>query len=109
MEIYNLFHFHCLEPPRILPFSFGQDVVNQGQLGQLVCTVIEGDEPISIKWSLQGEDLGPGPDLTTSQLGSRPSILMISSVNYRHTGTYTCTASNKAGSSTHAAELKVNG
>ena len=101
--------FYILEPPKILPFSFGQSIVNEGELGQLVCTVVKGDEPISIKWSLQGADLGPGPDLTTSQLGTRTSILMISSVNYRHIGTYTCTASNPGGSSTHSAELLVNG
>lgn len=104
-----IYLFFYLEPPQILPFSFGQMVINQGQLGQLVCTVIQGDEPISLKWSLHGEDLGPGPDLTTSQLGSRTSILMIDEVNYRHTGTYTCTASNPAGSSSHSAVLKVNG
>lgn len=92
-----------------MPFSFGKDVINQGQLGQLVCTILQGDEPISIKWSVQGEDLGPGPDLTTSQLGSRTSILMISSVSYRHSGTYTCLASNPAGSVSYSAELSVNG
>lgn len=92
-----------------MPFSFGKEVINEGQRGQLVCTIIQGDEPISIKWSLHGEDLGPGPDLTTSQLGSHTSILMISSVNYRHTGTYTCTATNPAGSAVHSAVLKVNG
>jgi hypothetical protein len=96
-------------PPRILPFSFGQDVVNQGQLGQLMCTVVDGDEPLKISWSLHGKDLSSGPDLMTSQLGSRTSILMISSVTYRHSGQYTCTASNIAGSASHSAELKVNG
>ncbi len=97
------------EPPQILPFSFGKTVINEGQFGQLVCTVLQGDEPISIKWSLHGEDLGPGPDLTTTQIGSRTSMLMISEVNYRHTGTYTCTASNPAGSTTYSAVLKVTG
>ena len=87
-------------PPRILPFSFGQDVVNQGQLGQLVCTVVDGDEPLTITWSLHGEDLSSGPDLT---------MLMISSVTYRHSGKYTCTARNEAGSASHSVELRVNG
>jgi hypothetical protein len=58
---------------------------------------------------MKGEDLGPGPDLTTSQLGSRTSMLMISNINYRHSGTYTCVVKNKAGSTTYTAELKVNG
>ena len=71
--------------------------------------MIQGDEPISISWSLHGEDLGTGPDLTTTQIGTRTSILSISSVSYRHTGSYTCTASNPAGSVSHSAVLKVNG
>lgn len=83
--------------------------MNTGELRQLLCTVIKGDEPLSITWSMKGEDLGPGPDLTTSQLGSRTSMLMISNINYRHSGSYTCVASNKAGSTTYTTELKVNG
>ena len=98
-----------LVSPRVLPFSFGQDIVNQGQLGQLMCTVVDGDEPLTIAWSLHGEDISSGPDLTTSQLGSRTSILMISSVSYRHSGKYTCTASNSAGSASYSAMLQVNG
>ena len=70
---------------------------------------MQGDEPLSMKWSLHGQDLAPGPDLTTSQLGTHTSILMISGVNYRHTGSYTCTVSNPAGIVSHSAELKVNG
>jgi hypothetical protein len=93
----------------VLPFSFGRDVVNQGEVGQLLCSVVKGDEPLTIAWSLQGEELSSGPDLTTSQIGSRTSLLIISSVSYRHTGKYTCTASNAAGSSSSSAELKVNG
>ena len=101
--------FICLEQPTVLPFSFGRDVVNQGEVGQLLCTVVKGDEPLTINWSLQGEELSSGPDLTTSQIGTRTSLLMISSVSYRHTGKYTCTATNAAGSSSISAELKVNG
>lgn len=36
-------------------------------------------------------------------------MLMISSVGYRHSGTYTCTAANRAGSQSHSTELLVNG
>ena len=102
-------NFYILESPTVLPISFGRDVVNQGEVGQLLCTVVKGDEPLSIAWSLQGEQLSSGPDLTTSQIGSRMSLLIISSVSYRHTGRYTCTASNAAGSDSSSAELKVNG
>ena len=98
-----------IEPPKILPFSFGDEAVNTGELRQLLCTVIKGDDPLSISWSMKGENLGPGPDITTSQLGTRTSMLMISSVTYRHLGYYTCTATNLAGSASITAELKVNG
>ena len=98
-----------IEPPKIQPFTFGREVINQGQVGQLLCTVVEGDEPMTITWSLQGEELSSGPEMITSQIGARSSLLMISSISHRHSGKYTCIASNAAGSSSHSAELKVNG
>jgi hypothetical protein len=98
-----------VEPPEILPISFGKDVVNEGDFGQLVCTVIRGDEPFSFTWSLQGAVVSSEPGLITSQLGSRTSILMINSVGHRHSGMYTCNVSNLAGTLSSTAELKVNG
>lgn len=92
-----------------MPFSFGDVAVNQGEPRQIICSVIKGDEPLKISWSLQGEDLGPGPDLTTTQLGTRTSLLMISAINYRHSGTYTCNVVNPAGSTSYSTTLKVNG
>jgi hypothetical protein len=64
---------------------------------------------MTLTWSLHGDELSSGPDLTTSQLGTRTSVLTISSVSYRHSGTYTCIVNNDAGTSTHSAVLRVNG
>ena len=98
-----------LEPPSIVPFSFGRDVVDSGEFAQLTCVVSKGDMPITITWSLKGQDLNSGPSITTTMVGTRTSMLIISSVDYTHIGEYTCRASNPAGSVTHAAKLNVNG
>ena len=89
--------------------SFGEDVVDEGSFGQLVCTVMKGDAPFSFTWSLQGDIVHSEPGLSTSQIGGRTSILMINSIGHRHTGQYTCTVSNKAGQTSVSTELKVNG
>lgn len=97
------------EPPETLPITFGKDIVNEGDFGQLVCTVIRGDEPFSFSWSLHGDVVSSEPGLTTSQIGARTSILMINSVGHRHSGKYTCNVSNNAGAASQSTELKVNG
>ena len=75
----------------------------------MTCAVSHGDMPITITWSLKGKELNSGPSITTTMLGQRASILIISSVDYSHVGEYTCRATNPAGSVTYSAELKVNG
>ena len=89
--------------------SFGKEIVNEGDYGQLFCSVIRGDPPFSFTWSLQGDIVHSEPGLTSSQIGGRASMLMINSVGHRHTGKYTCTVGNDAGQTSVSTELKVNG
>ena len=70
---------------------------------------MNGDEPITLSWSLKGDIISSDPDISTTMLGSRTSMLTISSVSHRHIGTYTCRATNPGGSITHSASLLVNG
>ncbi len=69
--------------------------------------------PLTIRWSLHGHGVGSDADSTlgieTSQAGPRANFLSIPSVGHRHSGVYTCTASNNAGTSSWSTELKVNG
>ena len=98
-----------IEPPFLTPMSFGNDIVDENDYGQLVCTVIRGDPPLSFTWSLQGDIVHSEPGLSTSQIGGRTSMLMIDSIGHRHSGKYTCTVSNIAGQVSVSTVLKVNG
>ena len=97
------------EPPILTPMSFGQEIVNEGDYGQLLCSVIRGDPPFSFTWSLHGDIIHTEPSLTTNQIGGRTSILTINSIGHRHSGQYMCTVSNKAGQTSASTQLKVNG
>ena len=93
----------------MVPVSFSQAVAQEGSFAQAVCTVTEGDEPLKISWSFHGADISSDLGIVTQNIGSRTSILIINSVGYRHRGSYTCMASNKAGIASSSADLKVNG
>jgi hypothetical protein len=95
--------------PSIAPFSFGDTAVNAGKIVQQNCLVTDGDEPLKITWLLNGGDASNSIGVTVFKLGSRTSILTIESVRSYHTGNYTCTAANSAGSSSFTAVLVVNG
>ena len=98
-----------LELPEIVPFSFGEKTVNQGEFAQLMCVIKKGDRPLSIKWSLKGDIINSDPVLTTTMIGRQTSLLSIESVDYTHSGVYTCRAENPAGVTAYSAELLVNG
>ena len=104
----NKKYFHT-EPPQIGPFSFPSAVVDEGSFAQITCSITKGDEPLDITWHLHGDVISSEPSITTTMIGSRTSILIISKVGYRHSGKYTCRATNPAGSATYSAILNVNG
>ena len=98
-----------LEPPQIIPISFGKEIVDEGSHGMLLCSVVMGDPPFSFTWSLHGDIVHTEPGLTTNQIGGRASMLTIDSIGHRHSGKYTCTVSNKAGQTSESTMLRVNG
>lgn len=92
-----------------MPLTFGKESMDEGDFAQVICIVSRGDEPLDITWSLHGAVVSSEPSISTNQLGTRTSMLTIQSIGYRHSGFYTCTAKNRAGSSSEVTELKVNG
>ena len=83
--------------------------MDEGDFAQLSCIVNSGDEPLTLTWAFHGDQVGPETGITTTNLGSRMSILIISSVAHHHQGKYTCTAKNDAGLAVRNTELNVNG
>ncbi|XP_029035504.2 Down syndrome cell adhesion molecule-like protein Dscam2 isoform X16 [Osmia bicornis bicornis] len=96
--------------PQIAPFSIGEEPANWGEQVSAICSVLKGDSPIEIQWSLNGEAVtrATHPDITVTKSGKKTSVLSIDSVTARHAGEYTCVASNLVGSVSRSAVLAVN-
>ncbi|KPI92826.1 Down syndrome cell adhesion molecule-like protein CG42256 [Papilio xuthus] len=97
-------------PPQILPFEFGDEPANAGELASVTCAVNKGDQPLDISWTLNGHALRRNNDLgvTITNINKKTSILNIDSVNAIHRGLYYCVAKNAAGTANHSAVLEVN-
>jgi len=97
--------------PQIAPFSISEEPANWGEQVSAVCSVLKGDLPIEIRWSLNGESIThvAHPDITITNTGKKTSVLTIESVTARHAGEYSCVASNLVGSVSRSAILSVNG
>lgn len=101
-----LFNFIVL--PHINPFDL-DDEVNNGDNVQLTCHVSKGDLPMSISWSFHGEELPKDKGIETLSIGVRSSVLIIDAAMAVHSGDYTCTATNRAGSTNYSTSIFVNG
>jgi hypothetical protein len=71
--------------------------------------VSKGDKPLKITWNFHGEELSSHMGITTTKIGDRSSILTIVSVMAAHSGNYTCTAQNVAGTVSYTSAVHVNG
>ncbi|XP_076239566.1 Down syndrome cell adhesion molecule 1 [Calliopsis andreniformis] len=95
--------------PQIMPFSFGDEPVNSGEVISATCSIMKGDTPIEIVWKLNGRTIDfSNPDMTVTRITKHMSALSIESVAARHAGEYTCVATNRAGNVSHSTTLAVN-
>ncbi|XP_076390075.1 Down syndrome cell adhesion molecule 1 isoform X49 [Megachile rotundata] len=94
--------------PKLLPFTFGEKPLNSGQVVTVPCAVVEGDQPLKLRWTLNGHAISPHSGISIVDLGGRGAILSIGSVQATHAGTYTCIAENLAGRHELSADLIVN-
>ncbi|GBP44660.1 Hemicentin-2 [Eumeta japonica] len=94
--------------PQIMPFDFGAEPTNDGELIVVICTVSKGDLPFDIQWYFNGGKLDPVGNGVLITNSKRTSQLTIESVNHRHQGNYTCVVKNSVAFVNHTAELFVN-
>lgn len=99
-----------LVAPQIVPFDFGDEPANTGEVASITCAVAKGDLPLDIFWSLNSVPIINGQhSFTLIKLNARSSVLSIDSLDALHRGNYSCVVRNKAGFSEHHTELHVNG
>ncbi|XP_043478428.1 Down syndrome cell adhesion molecule-like protein Dscam2 isoform X21 [Leptopilina heterotoma] len=95
--------------PQILPFTFGEEPVNAGEMASVTCVVVKGDLPLEVSWMFDAHPLGSDQsDIIVLDNGKRHKQLTIEAVSARHAGEYTCVASNLAGSVSRTAALDIN-
>ncbi|XP_055593976.1 cell adhesion molecule Dscam2 isoform X25 [Uranotaenia lowii] len=94
-------------PPKIFPFSFGEEPMNFGDSVSIQCSVPSGDLPIGIRWYFNGKDIDDS-SVSITNIGKRSKALTIDSVTGQHAGNYSCEASNKADVVQFSAELNIN-
>lgn len=74
-----------------------------------VCGVSSGDQPLVVSWLKDGQPLTPSLGVNVSALDPYSSLLSISSLDSRHSGDFTCVASNPAAEVRYTAKLQVKG
>lgn len=95
--------------PKIATFSFGNEPLNFGESASAQCTISGGDLPMDVQWKLNGVEIPPYLEVSTSKIGKRINVLSIESVKADHSGNYSCVVSNRAGTVEFTAPLVVIG
>lgn len=95
-------------PPKISPFSFGDEPLNYDEPASVTCMISGGDLPIAVMWTFNRSPIQPYAGILTEKRG-RIHTLMIEAVKAEHAGVYSCLAKNAAGVEEHSSQLIVNG
>lgn len=102
-------NFEYKVPPKMTPFTFGDDTPEAGETISIQCTISSGDIPVEFAWTFNGKSTSDLANVVVSKIGRRVSTLTVESLTEKNVGNYSCLARNKAGESAHTASLYVNG
>lgn len=92
----------------MFPFEFDESVFF-GEGVQVMCHVPKGDTPLNFEWTMDGRDVSLLVGVNVLSVGDRGSVLIIPAASAKHSGNYTCTASNVVASANHQSTLNVKG
>jgi len=111
--IFKILFLHNLPfhkaPPKITPFSFGEEPANVEDSVSVTCLISTGDLPIDIEWFFNDYGISSYSGISVMKGGKRNSVLSIDSVQARHAGNYSCRAKNHAAAVNYTTVLIVNG
>lgn len=79
-----------------------------GTSTRLMCVVLAGDLPMDIQWMKDGEKIERS-NAKAHRLDDYTVIISLSQLSLSDAGSYSCVASNEAGTVSHSSELKVKG
>ncbi|XP_063616446.1 cell adhesion molecule Dscam2-like isoform X2 [Cydia splendana] len=92
-------------PPKISGFTFPPDLV-EGSSIQVLCGITSGDKPVYFSWLKDGQHIPSNLQVQEKSLDEF-SFLIFSHVTSKHSGEYTCVATNSAAEVNHTARLAV--
>jgi len=111
--IFSILIIYCFSqtkvPPKITPFTFGDEPTNVEDSVSVTCLISSGDLPIDIEWLFNDYGISSFSGMTVYRGGKRTSMLTIDNVHARHAGKYSCRARNHASAVNYTTELIVNG
>ncbi|PSN48897.1 Down syndrome cell adhesion molecule-like protein Dscam2 [Blattella germanica] len=93
-------------PPVMEPFFFPSSL-QEGSRAQVTCSISSGDLPINFTWLKDGSPLPDSLQIEQKKGGGFFTFLVFNQVTSRHSGSYTCVATNNAASVNYTAELLV--
>ncbi|XP_067139876.1 cell adhesion molecule DSCAML1-like [Centruroides vittatus] len=94
-------------PPKIVP-QVSENNLREGQRYMAICSIAEGDPPLTFQWSKNGKTLKESSHLTIRRQDDFSTSLIIASVKGSDSGNYTCLVSNRAGSDSLVTKLFVS-
>lgn len=112
VTIFNVFIIlmFCLSDVKTPP-SFPKKITSitqiEGQPVQFECRVA-GSSPMEVSWLKDGEALRSDSEYTMS-FDDNSAVLMIAKGEMRHSGEYTCVATNSVGTASCRAKLMLQG